>query len=264
MSAGAVPWLMALFRWWVCRPNKLSRLYRDELHIDGIRGAGYFLEEGYSIETHKELKESMLPNFIRIFPNVNLPPDAQLDDFIVLGRAPRGQEPGELALIVGAGCVIRSHSVIYAGNTIGSNFQTGHHVTIRELNFIGDNVSVGTHSVIEHHVQIGNGVRLHSRVFVPEYSILEDGCWLGPNVVVTNARYPLSQGAKEHLVGAHIEAGAMVGANSTLLPGVRLGARALVGAGSVVTKDVPPGMVVAGNPARVINSVDNIVDYRPR
>lgn len=206
----------------------------------------------------------MLPSFIRIFPNVSLPPDAQLDDFIVLGRAPRGQEPGELALVIGAGCVIRSHSVIYAGNTIGDHFQTGHHVTIRELNVIGDHVSIGTHSVIEHHVQIGSHVRLHSRVFVPEYSVLEDGCWLGPNVVVTNARYPLSKGVKEHLVGAHIEAGAMIGANSTLLPGVHVGARALVGAGSVVTKDVPAGMVVAGNPARVINSVDNIDAYRIR
>jgi acetyltransferase-like isoleucine patch superfamily enzyme len=197
----------------------------------------------------------------RIYPNVSLPEDAQLDDFIILGKPPLGKHPGELPLIIGAGCIIRSHTVIYAGNTIGAGLQTGHHVVIREGNMIGDHVSIGTHSIVEHHVQIGAGVRLHSRVFVPEYSILEDGCWLGPGVVVTNARYPISKGAKDRLVGAHIEAGAIIGANATLLPGIRIGTRALVGAGAVVTKDVPPRAVVVGNPAKIIKQIDEIDVY---
>ena len=201
-------------------------------------------------------------NFVRIYANVTLPKDAQLDDFIILGKPPRGKKPGELPLSFGAGCVIRSHTVIYAGNTIGANFQTGHSTLVREENIIGDDVSIGTQSVVEHHVTIGNGVRLHTRVFVPEYSVLGDGCWLGPGVMVTNARYPRSEGVKDRLIGAHIEEGAIIGANAVLLPGVRIGARALVGAGSVVTKDVAPGMVVAGNPARVINQIENIKFYK--
>lgn len=204
-----------------------------------------------------------MSDFCRIYPNVTLPPDARLDDFVLLGKAPRGHEPGDLPLVFGPGCIIRSHTVIYAGNIIGSNFQTGHHVMIRERNTIGDNVSIGTQSVVEHHVTIGNGVRLHTQVFVPEYSVLEDNCWLGPNVVVTNAVYPQSAGVSERLIGAHIEAGAIIGANATLLPGVRIGARALVGAGAVVTKDVPPGAVVVGNPARIINNIDSIDFYQP-
>ena len=199
---------------------------------------------------------------IRIYPNVHLPDDAQIDDFVILGKPPRGAAPGDLALMVGAGCVIRSHSVIYAGNVIGVGLQTGHHVVIREENTIGDHVSIGTHSIIEHHVTIGNKVRLHSRVFVPEYTLLEDGCWLGPGVMVTNARYPISKGAKERLEGAIIEAGAIIGANSTLLPGVRVGSRALIGAGSVVTKNVPAGAVMVGSPARQINHIDNINFYK--
>jgi acetyltransferase-like isoleucine patch superfamily enzyme len=196
------------------------------------------------------------------YPNVILPDDADIDVFVVLGKPPRGKQPGELALMIGAGCVIRSHSVIYAGNTIGAHFQTGHHVMIREDNTIGDDVSIGTQSIIEHHVTIQDKVRIHSQVFVPEYSILETGCWLGPRVVITNALYPVSRGVKDRLMGAHIEAGAIIGANATLLPGVRIGARALVGAGSVVTKDVEPGAVVVGNPARVINHIDNIEFYK--
>jgi acetyltransferase-like isoleucine patch superfamily enzyme len=197
-------------------------------------------------------------NFVRIYPNVSLPKDAQIDDFVVLGKPPHGRKPGDLLLSFGAGCVIRSHSIIYAGNSIGSGFQTGHGALVREENVIGDDVSIGTYSVVEHHVTIGNGVRLHTRVFVPEYSVLGDNCWLGPGVMVTNARYPRSEGVKERLIGAHIEAGAIIGANAVLLPGVRIGARALVGAGSVVTRDVAPGMIVAGNPARVINQIENI------
>ncbi|NPV66666.1 MAG: N-acetyltransferase [Anaerolineae bacterium] len=204
-----------------------------------------------------------MADFVRIYPNVTLPEDAQIDDFVILGRAPRGRQPGELPLVIGPGCVIRSHTVIYAGCTIGAGFQTGHHVMIREENTIGDRVSIGTHSVIEHHVTIGAGVRIHTRVFVPEYTVLEEGCWLGPGVVITNARYPLSRGVKERLQGAHIEAGAIIGANATLLPGVRIGAQALVGAGAVVTRDVPPGAVVVGNPARVINQIDQIDAYDP-
>ncbi len=201
-------------------------------------------------------------DLMRIYPNVSLPDDAQLDDFIMLGKPPRGKQPGDLPLIIGAGCVIRSHTVIYAGNTIGVGLQTGHHVVIREHNHIGDHVSIGTHSIVEHHVQIGDGARLHSRVFVPEYSVLEAGCWLGPGVMVTNARYPLSQGVKDRLDGAHIEEGAIIGANATLLPGVRIGAGALVGAGSVVTRDVPPGAVVVGNPAKIVKQRNEIEFYK--
>jgi UDP-3-O-[3-hydroxymyristoyl] glucosamine N-acyltransferase len=153
-------------------------------------------------------------NFVRIYPNVSLPKDAQIDDFVVLGKPPQGKKPGELALSFGAGCVIRSHSVIYAGNTIGAGFQTGHSALVREENVIGDNVSIGTQSVVEHHVTIGNGVRLHTRVFVPEYTVLGDECWLGPGVMITNARYPRSEGVKDRLIGAHIEAGAIIGANA--------------------------------------------------
>ena len=115
-----------------------------------------------------------------------------------------------------------------------------------------------TLSVVEHHVEIGNGVRIHTQVFIPEFSVLEDGCWIGPNVVLTNAKYPLSPGVKDSLVGPVIRRNAKIGANATLLPGVVIGEGALVGAGAVVVRDVPPGAVVVGNPARVIRHVSDL------
>jgi acetyltransferase-like isoleucine patch superfamily enzyme len=197
-----------------------------------------------------------------IHPKVELGPGAVVGDFCVIGEPPRGKNPGELETRIGARAVIRSHTVIYAGNVIGDDFQTGHGALVREENQIGNNVSIGSHALVEHHVKIGNNVRLHSNVFVPEFSVLEDDCWLGPNVVVTNARYPRSKKVKEQLHGATIQRGAKIGANATLLPGVVIGANALVGAGAVVTRDVSPGAVVIGNPARAIKHVGEIEEYK--
>ena len=191
----------------------------------------------------------------KIYGNVHLGVGSIIEDYCIVGAPPRGARDGELATIIGEGAVIRSHGVIYAGNVIGRNFQTGNKVNIRELNRIGDNVSIGTLSVIEHHVEIGDDVRIHTQVFIPEFSVLEPGCWIGPNVVFTNAKYPLSPGVKDRLAGPVVRRGAKVGANATLLPGVVVGENALVGAGAVVVRDVPAGMVVAGNPARVIRAV---------
>jgi acetyltransferase-like isoleucine patch superfamily enzyme len=194
----------------------------------------------------------------RVHENVVLGDGSQLEDYCIIGVPPRGKGDGELPTTIGDGAVIRSHTVIYAGNVIGRNFQTGNKVNIRESNRIGDDVSVGTLSVIEHHVEIGDRVRIHTQAFIPEFSVLEDGCWIGPNVVLTNAKYPLSPGVKDQLAGPVIRKGAKVGANATILPGVVVGENALVGAGAVVVHHVPAGAVVVGNPARVIREISEL------
>jgi len=156
------------------------------------------------------------------------------------------------ALRIGAGGILRSHVVVYRGTSIGERFHAGHHVLVRESTTIGDDVSVGTGCIVEHHVELGHRVRLHSRCFVPEFSVLEEGAWLGPGVVLTNARYPNSADTKANLDGVRVGAGATVGAAAVLLPGISIGEGALIGAGAVVTRDVAPGGTVAGNPARVL------------
>ena len=176
--------------------------------------------------------------------------DVVVEDFCIIGLPFKGM--GSVQTIIGNGSLIRAGTYIYAGNQIGKNFQTGNKVNIRELNQIGDDVSIGTHSVIEHHISIGNNVRIHSQVFVPEYSILENDCWIGPNTVLTNARYPKHISVKEELKGPLIGSNAKIGANSTILPGVAIGKNSLIGAGCVVTKHVPPNTIVAGNPAKAL------------
>jgi len=200
----------------------------------------------------------MISKHALIHPNVVLGKNCIIEDFAIIGVPPRGFSSGEIETVIGDNAVIRSHTVIYAGNKIGGNFQTGNKANIREFNEIGDDVSIGTLTVIEHHIKIGSRVRIHSQAFIPEYSLLDEDCWIGPNVVFTNAKYPASAEAKEHLKGPHVCRFAIVGANSTLLPGINIGAQALIGAGSVVTRDIPEKSVVVGNPARIINTLDNL------
>lgn len=144
---------------------------------------------------------------------------------------------------------------------IGDNFQTGHFVTIREDNKIGNDVSIGSHSNIEHNIIIEDNVRIHSCCFVPEFSTLKHDCWLGPCVVLTNAKYPRSKNVKNELVGPTIGEFAKIGANSTVLPGVKIGKHALIGAGSVVVKDVVNYAIVVGNPGKVIGDIRKLKKY---
>jgi acetyltransferase-like isoleucine patch superfamily enzyme len=186
---------------------------------------------------------------------VRLGAGSVVEEFCSVGR----HGPPEVSTVIGAGATIRSHTVLYAGNTIGERFATGHHVLLREHNQIGDNVSVGSLSVVEHDVTIGDRVRIHSQCFVPEFSVLEDDTWLGPRVTVTNAPFPRCPDVSSCLVGVRIGRAARIGANVTILPGVHIGERALVGAGAVVTKDVAPGAVVVGSAARQVKTIDELI-----
>lgn len=137
--------------------------------------------------------------------------------------------------------------IIYPGNEIGRYPTYGHCVLIRENNKIGNHVKLGSYTEIAHHVQIGNRVRIHSKCFIPEYTILDDDCWIGPCVTFVNDPYPLTGGM--YRKGAYVGKGAIIGANSTIMAAVKIGSQAVIGAGSVVTKNVPACQVWHGNPA---------------
>lgn len=100
-----------------------------------------------------------------IYPNVLLGVEVVIDPPAVIGKPPRGANPGELALKIGDDSHIRPFSTIYAGTEIGDHFQTGQGVSIREDNVIGSNVSIGTNSVLEFGNRIGDGSRIHSCCF---------------------------------------------------------------------------------------------------
>jgi acetyltransferase-like isoleucine patch superfamily enzyme len=200
---------------------------------------------------------------------VSLGDGSIIEELCVVGRyAGQAGDDAVGPTLIGPNAHLRSHTVIYAGNTIGARFATGHHTLVRECNTIGDNVSIGSLSVVEHHVRVGDGVRVHSQCFIPEYCVLEPGAWLGPRVTLTNAPFPRCPDVSACLVGVTIGRDARVGANVTILPGVRIGERALIGAGAVVTKDVAPGAVVVGTAAKTVKTIDELLcpvglDHQP-
>lgn len=193
-----------------------------------------------------------------IYPNTQIGNDAQIGDYVEIGVPPGNAKSNSISTSIGEGAVIRSKTIIYAGNKIGKSFTTGHMVMIRENNTIGDSVSIGTQTIIEHSVIIGDRARVHSGAFIPEFTKIEYGAWIGPRVCITNSKYPASKKSKDYLHGVTICRKARIGASVTILPGCTIGEQALVGSGSVVTKDIPAFAVVVGNPARIVGDVRDL------
>jgi acetyltransferase-like isoleucine patch superfamily enzyme len=194
----------------------------------------------------------------RLFANVRIGSGSIIHGPAVIGHPPRGTGPGELPVVIGTGAIVRPFTTIYAGNSIGDDFQTGQGVSIRENNRIGDGVSIGTNSVLEFDNQIGDDVRIHSGCFL-EMVVVADHVFIGPNTVFTDDPHPMNcPRYKECLRGARVEELARIGANVTVLPGVVIGRNSLIGAGSVVVDDVPANTVVAGSPARVIKKIEDL------
>jgi len=153
------------------------------------------------------------------------------------------------------GWIIRDGSFIELGSKIGKNLETGHNVVIREKCIIGDDLKIWSNSVIDYECIIGNNVKIHCNCYVAQYTQIMDNVFLGPGVVVLNDLHPGCKYSRQCMRGPVIEEGVQVGGNSTILPFLRIGKSSLIGAGSVVTKDIPPFSVAIGAPARVVNSV---------
>jgi acetyltransferase-like isoleucine patch superfamily enzyme len=166
--------------------------------------------------------------------------------------------------LLGRDAILRSGTVLYSGSRIGARFQTGHHVVVREECEIGDDVSVWSNSVIDYGCRIGDRVKIHSNCYLAQYTEILDNAFLAPGVTVANDLYPGQEESARRMSGPLVGAGAQIGVNVTLLPFVRIGDGCLVGAGSVVTHDLPPEVVAFGNPARVRGRVADLVDIEQR
>ncbi|GEM76053.1 acyltransferase [Vibrio sagamiensis] len=117
---------------------------------------------------------------------------------------------------------------------------------------IGEDCNLCAHTFVENDVVLGDRVTVKNGVYLWDGIVLEDDVFIGPCVAFTNDKFPRSKQYPESFSKIQIQKGASIGANATILPGVTIGQNAMVGAGSVVTKDVPAMAVVIGNPAKII------------
>lgn len=133
---------------------------------------------------------------------------------------------------------------------IGNNSRIWAFVHILPKATIGANVNICDHCFIENDVTIGNNVTIKSGVHIWNGARIDDNVFVGPSVTFANDRYPRSKNEDFIVEQIHLQNGCSIGANATLLPGITIGQYAIVGAGSVVTKDVPDHILVYGNPAQ--------------
>jgi len=194
-----------------------------------------------------------------IHAGVILEDDVTIGDGSILGRAPSAGKTSTLKtndlgpLVVGCGTTIGAYAILYRGTTIGPECFIADQAQIRERCALGQRVVVGHNSTIENDTTVGDFTKLQTGVYLTAKSMVEDHVFLAPMVTTTNDPYVARTEARHAVTrGPVIRRAARIGGAAVLLPGVEIGQEALVAAGAVVTRDVPPYQVVMGAPARVV------------
>jgi acetyltransferase-like isoleucine patch superfamily enzyme len=157
---------------------------------------------------------------------------------------------------IGDGTIVSTGAIVFAGSRVGARVILGDQSCVRERVRIADDVVLGRGSLVENDTTIGAMTLIQADAYITAYSTLEDHVFVAPCVVTTNDNFMgRTEGRHELVKGPTIRRGARVGGGAILCPGVEIGEEAFVGAGAVVTKDVPARAVVVGNPARVLREV---------
>ena len=197
-----------------------------------------------------------------VYPGTVLGEDVKVLENAVVGKQPTlsprstaKREPLPPA-VLGAGTIVSTGAIVFAGTTIGDRVILGDQSCIRERVLIGDDVVVGRGSLVENDTTIGAMTKIQADAYITAYSTLEEHVFIAPCVVTTNDNW-MGRTEKRfgNIKGPTIRRGARIGGGAILCPGVEIGEEAFVGAGAVVTKDVPPRVVVVGSPARVLRDV---------
>jgi hypothetical protein len=189
--------------------------------------------------------------------------NVRIDDNTVIGKYPMRatlsifkEEKNLSPTHIGDNCLIGANIVIYIGSSISNNVLIADLASIRENTAIGEYTIVGRGVTVENYVKIGKRCKLESECYITAYSELEDYVFIAPGVVTSNDNYlGRTEERFKHFKGITVKKGARIGANAVILPGKTIGEDALIAAGSVVTKDVPPRKIVMGSPARIIRDV---------
>jgi acetyltransferase-like isoleucine patch superfamily enzyme len=204
-----------------------------------------------------------------VYPGTVLGEGVKVLEHAVVGKQPTlsprstaKREPLPPARL-GDGTVVSTGAIVFAGTTIGDRVILGDQSCVRERVTIGDDVVVGRGSLIENDTTVGALTKIQAEAYITAYSTLEDNVFIAPCVVTTNDNF-MGRTERRHelIAGPTVRRGARVGGGAILCPGVEIGEDAFVGAGAVVTKDVPARKLVVGNPARVLRDVapDELLD----
>jgi len=197
-----------------------------------------------------------------VYPGTVLGDGCKILDYAVVGKqptlGPRSTTKQEQLppLELGPGTIVSTGAIVFAGTRVGARVIVGDQACVRERCDIGDDVVIGRGTLVENDTTIGKLTKIQADAYITAYSTLEDQVFIAPRVITTNDNF-MGRTEKRHALrkGPTIRRGARVGAGAVLCPAVEIGEEAFVGAGAVVVKDVPPRVLVVGNPARVLRDV---------
>ena len=197
-----------------------------------------------------------------VYPGTVLGDGCKILDGAVVGKQPtlgprsttKQEELPPLEL--GAGTIVSTGAIVFAGTRIGARVIVGDQACVRERCAVGDDVVIGRGALVENDTSVGAFTKIQAEAYITSYSTLEDNVFIAPCVITANDNF-MGRTEKRHELrkGPTIRRGARIGAGAVLCPGIEIGEEAFVGAGAVVVKNVPPGVVVVGNPARVLRDV---------
>jgi acetyltransferase-like isoleucine patch superfamily enzyme len=197
-----------------------------------------------------------------VYPGTVIGDGCKILDGAVVGKqptlSPRSTAKREELppLELGSGTIVSTGAIVFAGSTIGARVIVGDQACVRERVTIDDDVVIGRGSLVENDTTIGTLTKIQADAYITAYSTLEDNVFIAPCVVTTNDNFMGRTDRRHALVkGPTIRRGARIGGGAILCPAVEVGEEAFVGAGAVVVGDVPPRVVVVGNPARVLREV---------
>jgi UDP-2-acetamido-3-amino-2,3-dideoxy-glucuronate N-acetyltransferase len=197
-----------------------------------------------------------------VYPGTVVGDGCKILDYAVVGKQPTlsprsTAKQGELRpLELGAGTIVSTGAIVFAGSRLGARVIVGDQACVRERCEIGDDVVIGRGSLVENDTTVGARTKIQAMAYVTAYATLEEDVFLAPCVQTSNDNF-MGRTERRHArrKGPTIRRGARVGLGAVLCPAIEIGAEAFVGAGAVVVKDVPSGVVVVGNPARVLRAV---------
>ena len=213
------------------------------------------IREGVSIG-----RDGQIGNGVVIHPQTRIGERVRIDDHAVLGKLPKSAPISILKLFseyppleIGDDAFVGAHSIIYVGAKLADKVFVADLASIREEVSLEEGVIVGRGVTIENRCRVGEYTKIETEVYVTAYTTIEERCFIAPMVCMSNDNYlGRTEERFQHMKGPHIKRGARIGSNAVLLPGVIIGEEAVVGAGSVVTKDIPPYETWVGIPARFL------------
>lgn len=218
------------------------------------------IHEGAVVSDH-----AVINDYVVIYPNVIIEDGVEVMDHAVIGRLPKSASTSKRKVqkeykktVIGENSVISSGAVIYTDVIIGEGTLVGDNASVREGCRIGNGCIIARNVSVNYNTTVGDATKIMDNAHITGNMVIEDHVFISVLVATTNDNL-IGKGeySDEREKGPHIKRGATIGAAANLLPGIMIGENALVGAGSVVTKDVPDKKVVMGVPAKIIRDVED-------